>query len=248
MGMASLKIHLAIGVWYMFCKRFLEILNEALRCTYFIYAGINTRNFASFYTCHSLLLLLFLWALVAWCYRLMLLLVFALLLLPDYLILLLPLAISGSPFVVSDIIKYNQQSNIINTLLFQTIQAPNWKLCLWIQTLLIAYIPCSSSHLSYQYTTSNWSWWPPPSLPSFFEPGAPACAMCLLTSETEFLPARSTTILTQELPWAPTKPKVESSKCPHKLIPPYCPSASLSEDNSCPSLQTQTTHTSLVTQ
>lgn len=73
------------------------------------------------------------------------------------------------------------------------------------------------------------------SIAPFFEPGAPARAMRLLTSETEFLPARSTTILTQELPRAPTRPKVESSKGPRKLIPPRCLSAPLSEDDSCSS-------------
>ena len=73
------------------------------------------------------------------------------------------------------------------------------------------------------------------SITPFFEPGAPAHTMHLLTSKTKFLPAQSTTILTQELPRAPTRPKVESSKGPHKLIPPRCLSAPFSEDDSCSS-------------
>ena len=69
----------------------------------------------------------------------------------------------------------------------------------------------------------------------FFKPGAPPCAMHLLTSEIEFLPAWSTTILTQELPHASTRQKVEFAKLPRKQCSKSTPlhslSASLSEDD-----------------
>ena len=72
-------------------------------------------------------------------------------------------------------------------------------------------------------------------VPPFFEPGAPPHAMRLLTSEIEFLPARSTTILTQELPHASTRQKVEFAKLPRKQRSKSTPlrslSASLSEDD-----------------